>query len=93
MTEIDELIQRWKGDSFEVTYKDRLIKQLIEKIADRDRLARVSLDEIRRQENHYGYCPKCSSPSISRERRINGNDKCDRGHIYPSDCAMKEAGE
>lgn len=48
---IDELIARWKGESGEYTYKDRLIQLLIEKIADRDRLARVSLDEIRRQEN------------------------------------------
>lgn len=32
----------------------------------------------------YGTCPKCGSPGVSRERRPNGNDKCERGHLYPS---------
>lgn len=32
----------------------------------------------------YGYCPICSIPGMSRERRINGNDMCFNGHIYLS---------
>ena len=35
----------------------------------------------------YGTCPKCGSPGVSRERRPNGNDKCERGHSYPSSTA------
>lgn len=37
----------------------------------------------------YGICPICldegvMTPGVSRERRINGNDECAKGHIYPS---------
>jgi len=32
----------------------------------------------------YGYCPKCGAPGVSRERRVHGNDLCERGHEYPS---------
>jgi len=34
----------------------------------------------------YGYCPikGCTSKGVSRERRINGNDTCNSGHVYPS---------
>jgi hypothetical protein len=35
----------------------------------------------------YGTCPECGSPGVSRERRQNGNDKCGRGHTYPSSSA------
>ncbi len=35
--------------------------------------------------NHvYGFCPKCGKPGVSRERRLNGNDTCEAGHVYPS---------
>ncbi len=34
--------------------------------------------------SRYGYCPQCGAPGRSRERRINGNDKCENGHVYPS---------
>jgi hypothetical protein len=37
----------------------------------------------------YGYCPHCKSEIISRERRINGNDTCKNGHIFPSSAALK----
>ena len=37
----------------------------------------------------YGYCPKCGSAGISRERRVNGNDKCAKGHTYPSSQSLK----
>ena len=32
----------------------------------------------------YGYCPMCGAKGVSRERRLNGNDLCASGHIYPS---------
>ena len=32
----------------------------------------------------YGYCPKCGAPGRTRERRPNGNDLCENGHLYPS---------
>lgn len=34
--------------------------------------------------SEYGYCPECGMRGIERERRPNGNDKCSRGHVYPS---------
>jgi len=36
----------------------------------------------------YGYCPKCGAPGVQRERRLNGNDKCTKGHVYPSKDAL-----
>lgn len=36
----------------------------------------------------YGYCPYCDQPGISRERRLDGNDRCSNGHIYPSAQAL-----
>lgn len=43
-----------------------------------------------RDEPHrpYGSCPTCGSPGRSRERRPNGNDMCNLGHIYPSATAV-----
>lgn len=32
----------------------------------------------------YGRCPICGKKGISRERRPNGNDTCEEGHVYPS---------
>lgn len=32
----------------------------------------------------YGYCPRCGAKSVDRERRLNGNDRCENGHQYPS---------
>lgn len=32
----------------------------------------------------YGYCPQCGAKGIERERRKDGNDKCENGHSYPS---------
>lgn len=39
----------------------------------------------------YGYCPHCGAPGKTREKRINGNDTCDNGHVYPSRSAVDEA--
>jgi hypothetical protein len=38
----------------------------------------------------YGKCPKCGAKGISRERRINGNDRCENGHTYPSKDSILE---
>lgn len=38
----------------------------------------------------YGICPTCGAPGTSRERRPNGNDRCEQGHIYPSRNAVRE---
>lgn len=32
----------------------------------------------------YGFCPTCGAAGMSRERRPNGNDRCLKGHTYPS---------
>lgn len=32
----------------------------------------------------YGYCPICGGIGRSRERRLNGDDRCENGHTYPS---------
>lgn len=36
----------------------------------------------------YGYCPRCQAPGVSRERRPDGNDRCAKGHVYPSRLAV-----
>jgi len=36
----------------------------------------------------YGYCPNCGSKGVTRERRPNGNDSCEKGCIYPSATAV-----
>lgn len=37
----------------------------------------------------YGWCPICGAPGKSRERRPNGNDRCEKGHVYPSASAAQ----
>lgn len=39
----------------------------------------------------YGYCPICAAPGKERERRANGDDRCENGHTYPSRDAKKTA--
>jgi hypothetical protein len=38
----------------------------------------------------YGYCPECGAKGVMRERRLNGNDKCAKGHTYPSNTAAPQ---
>ena len=45
---------------------------------------------IRHVRAPYGLCPHCGASGISRERRINGNDKCPNGHVYPSNNSVSE---
>lgn len=40
--------------------------------------------------NPYGFCPICGKPGVSRERRPDGNDKCQAGHQYPSMAASRQ---
>lgn len=37
----------------------------------------------------YGYCPVCGHPGQARERRMNGDDSCVKGHTYPSVSAIE----
>jgi hypothetical protein len=39
------------------------------------------------EEAPYGYCPACGGKGVSRERRIDGFDKCENGHYYSSKSA------
>ena len=32
----------------------------------------------------YGCCPVCGLPGVRRDRRPDGNDRCEDGHTYPS---------
>lgn len=32
----------------------------------------------------YGFCPHCGAEVATRERRLDGNDTCAAGHVYPS---------
>lgn len=41
----------------------------------------------------YGRCPHCGAAGVSRERRPNGNDRCQNGHVYPSAAAVKGGAE
>lgn len=36
----------------------------------------------------YGYCPICSCEGETRERRLDGDDRCQEGHTYPSRRAL-----
>ncbi len=36
----------------------------------------------------YGFCPQCGAEGVQRERRPNGDDKCAKGHKYPSKSAI-----
>lgn len=40
----------------------------------------------------YGYCPHCGLPGYTRERRPNGNDRCEGGHVYPASAAVQKLG-
>lgn len=44
-------------------------------------------------QNPYGWCPHCGSPCKERERRPNGNDKCQIDHVYPSKSAIMDEDE
>lgn len=39
----------------------------------------------------YGKCPRCGAWGESRERRPNGNDTCENGHVYPSAQSIMES--
>ncbi len=47
-------------------------------------LASCNAGLLRRPESPYGHCPQCGAPGVTRERRPNGNDTCEAGHVYPS---------
>ena len=45
------------------------------------------------KESPYGFCPICGARGFSRERRPNGNDRCEEGHVYPSRDRLAEPKE
>ena len=40
--------------------------------------------------SNYGFCPTCGHPGVKRERRPDGDDTCEHGHVYPSRMACEE---
>ena len=40
--------------------------------------------------NIQGFCPRCGSKGVKRERRLNGNDICENGCTYPSKDAIMQ---
>ena len=50
----------------------------------------TSLPEDSHKEPPYGYCPICGAIGVLRERRLNGNDTCENGHVYASRDAVKK---
>ena len=58
---------------------------------DRDALITAIEEALAQPEQEpvavYGYCPECGEKGVMRERRPNGNDKCVKGHTYPSNTA------
>lgn len=42
------------------------------------------------EQSPYGRCPICGANGVQRERRPNGNDRCENGHEYPSKDAVHE---
>jgi hypothetical protein len=43
---------------------------------------------IVKKPSYYGHCPICGARVKTRERRINGNDTCMNGHVFPSKDAV-----
>lgn len=44
-------------------------------------------DRLNGTRSMFGYCPHCGASGTTRERRIDGNDTCKNGHVYPSRAA------
>jgi len=64
---------------------------------DKTKLCRVCAahqDEIEKLKTvplaPYGFCPICGAPGVLRERRPDGNDRCNQGHTYPSRSSVGE---
>ncbi len=53
-----------------------------------DAMAETLARTAARDATRYGYCPRCGGVGVNRERRLNGNDRCENGHQYPSAHAM-----
>jgi ssDNA-binding Zn-finger/Zn-ribbon topoisomerase 1 len=70
------------GEKFPMFSNDPLRQERNEKAitALKERLAQPEQEPVA----VYGYCPECGAKGVQRERRPNGNDKCAKGHTYPS---------
>jgi len=49
--------------------------------------------EVKATTSPLGNCPECGVKGKSRERRPNGNDTCENGHVYPSKNALRNVSE
>lgn len=51
-----------------------------------------ALVKVRSQTNEVGYgrCPACGGKGVQRERRPDGNDTCENGHIYPTSTRIRK---
>ncbi len=70
LKQLDELAQQWGDEAMFRRCRDRL-REALEHQAE---LVRCP----------YGRCPHCDGDVKQRERRPNGNDTCENGHVYPS---------
>lgn len=56
----------------------------------RDKVSNLVKDRSKTNEVGYGRCPACGGKGVKRERRPNGNDTCENGHIYPTDTRIRK---
>jgi hypothetical protein len=56
--------------------------------AARNRALLAKLDVLPNATALYGYCPTCGAAGTTREKRPDGNDRCESGHTYPSRDAL-----
>lgn len=91
--EIHEALVKWVESNPKVWYGNPLLQSaadLIEKQAIRiANLDGERVPDFYQGRAPMGYCPHCSTPSISREKRPDGNDTCQKGHCYPSAASLR----
>ncbi len=70
-------------------FKSRLAEESKDKPDKTDEINYETVDKFLGVDRHspYGFCPICGSKGVSRERRLNGDDRCAQGHRYPSSTA------
>lgn len=86
VNQMEERMTDFNGEPFTSGYTlgdDNVFKDLGFDDEESEELAQETVDKIL-EKAKLGYCPKCGEPGKTRERRPNGNDKCVKGHVYPS---------
>jgi hypothetical protein len=94
---IDQLSDKKELSEIAVLRQALRLYQLVETGLEENRFSHNELDELinplaslSKKFSPYGICPKCGGNAISRERRPDGNDKCENGHVYPSKDTIKK---